>query len=375
MSDAAQAEPQAQQLPIENLRVAQPADTLGQTPHEPKVRPWELELLLSGALVFSLLPLPGQVDAWYAHVGPTLDTGWFLAANIVWIYGKLALYAVICGFAAHLAVRTYWVAVIGLEAVFPAGIRWENTRYGPIMREVLQESTPPLQGMIDRADKVASTVFAAGLMITLVFVFALLGGGTVALLSYLVGAMAFGPIGAAVVMEMVVFAMVVPVLVGYWLDRSRGDRLAPGGRAIRFVRTVGRISSMGRFALFRPLMLILQTNLSHWKRYRTAMLVMVLGGALLATGKATAIFHADGYHYLPDAGGALSVDPSAYEDQRDPDQVVAKLPSIQSDMIRDPYVRLFVPYRPVLYNDVIASRCPGVRQRPSTAAGEEAVLA
>jgi hypothetical protein len=30
-------------------------------------------------------------------------------------------------------------------------------------------------------------------------------------------------------------------------------------------------------------------------------------------------------------------------------------------MVRDPYVRLFIPYRPKRHNDLIAQRCPAVR--------------
>src|SRR4051812_12543861 len=153
---------------------APPASTLGQTPHEPTIRPWELELLISGALVFSMMQLPGQVDRWFDHLAPGLDGGAAMAARLAWLYVKVALYAVTGGFVLHLAIRAYWVGVIGLEAVFPGGIAWEKTRAGPIMRDVQRRSTPPLQSLIDGADRLASLVFASGFIVAMLFGFSML---------------------------------------------------------------------------------------------------------------------------------------------------------------------------------------------------------
>ena len=367
---------------------AEPASTLGQTPHEPKVRPWELELLISGALVFSMAQLPGQVDVWYQHLAPSLDGGFASAALLVWIYVKMALYAVVLGFGLHLAIRAYWVGVIGLEAVFPRGIAWEKTRSGPIMREVQRQHTPTLQALIDGADRLASLVFATGLTLSLLFAFSLAMVGVFSLLVYgTVGLFADGVV-AGVLVEVVILLTFAPMLVATLIDRRSGDTLDPDGRTARAIRAVGRgAMKVTRFALFQPLMLTILTNLRGQRRVSALFVLLAAGGVLFAgrdrlfTGRALT----DRYTYLPDNPGRLGVDPRFYEDKRGEDEVIYDVPSIQSDMVRDPYVRLFIPYRPRRHNELMAHGCGVPRPRaprlaprpshPATEAADSAVLA
>lgn len=65
--------------------------------------------------------------------------------------------------------------------------------------------------------------------------------------------------------------------------------------------------------------------------------------------------------YLPDAEGAFGIRPGFYESQRHPDDVYDRLPSIQSDVVRDPYLKLFIPYAPLRHGEAFAEQCPGVR--------------
>ncbi|MFL5542802.1 MAG: hypothetical protein ACJ8J0_27725, partial [Longimicrobiaceae bacterium] len=60
--------------------------TLGQTPHEPRVRPWELELLISGALVFGMMQLPGRLDAWFDRLEPGLGGNLVSMAFVAALY-------------------------------------------------------------------------------------------------------------------------------------------------------------------------------------------------------------------------------------------------------------------------------------------------
>ncbi|HEX7183062.1 MAG TPA: hypothetical protein VF756_14565 [Thermoanaerobaculia bacterium] len=55
--------------------------------------------------------------------------------------------------------------------------------------------------------------------------------------------------------------------------------------------------------------------------------------------------------------------PTYYEDQRPEGEVFRVAPSIQSDVIRDPYVKLFIPYFPERYDPVVESQCPEVRRQ------------
>jgi len=356
------------QIAIEKLHVADPEppppppSTLGQTPHEPTVRPWELELLISGALVFSLIQLPGQLDAWYNGLRPTLDTGWLMAVAMAWFYVKMALYALVGGFILHMGIRGYWVGVIGIEAVFPNGIRWERMRSGPIMREISRARTPSLQSLIDRADRLASMIFGGAFGLALMFVYSLSVGGFLVL-----GAVALSrwavddPVVAIMIMEGVLFLFLGPLLIAGMVDRRFGDRLDPDGLPARIIRRIGLLSTrLSPSALFTPLLFTLLTNLRA-RRHSTILLLIVTGFMAVVMGKdilfSSGAIRTDGYALLPD-GGAMSVRPGFYADQRGGDPDDAKLPEIQADMVRDPYVRLFIPYAPRRHPTLIRRRCP-----------------
>jgi hypothetical protein len=362
-----------------------PASTLGQTPHEPKVRPWELELLISGALVFSMIQLPGQVDAWFDHVSPGLDGGAAMAARFAWLYVKVALYAVTGGFVLHLAIRAYWVGVIGLEAVFPGGIVWEKTRSGPIMRDVQRRFTPSLQSLIDGADRLASLVFVSGFTVAILFGFSMLLVGGISFLMYGVAGMALDSTASAVALDTLLLLLFGPLFAAMLVDRKYGDRLDPAGRAARTIRGIAKGSmSVMRYTLFQPLLLTILTNLRSQRRGIVLFVLLAVAGIAMAardklwSGRELS----DGYVYLPDEPGRLGVEPQFYEDKRAEGEVVPDIPSIQSDMVRDPYVRLFIPYRPRRHNELVARRCGrgaaadslASIPRPVTEAGEAAVL-
>ncbi|HYH79455.1 MAG TPA: hypothetical protein VEX86_06650 [Longimicrobium sp.] len=384
------------QIAIDNLHVADPEppqretpqpepaqtvpSTLGQTPHEPTVRPWELELLISGALVFSLMQLPGQVDAWFNATAPQLAGGGYLAAFMGWFYVKMALYALVGGFVLHLSVRGYWVGVIGIEAVFPHGIRWDRTRSGPIFRQVQCERTPSLQSLIDGADRFASMVFGATFAGAMFFGFSLVMAALMIGLSFLVGLVVPGAAGGSLALNLICLLIALPGVVASVVDRRMGDRLDPGGRPARIIRRValayGRVSGM---ALFMPLVLTLVTNL--YERRRGVVMIVLIPAAFMTfffvkdVMLGRGMIQADGYAFLPDKAGVLAVEPAFYADQRAGEPGDVSLPQIQSSMVRDPYVRLFIPYRPRRHNDLIARDCPGVNAREAQAGTRsEAVL-
>jgi hypothetical protein len=387
------APPPAQSLPLVDLHIADPPpppSTLGQTPHEPKVRPWELELLISGALVFSMLQLPGQLDVWFNGLSPRLDSSGFVFVFLVWYYAKLAVYALAGGFSVHLAVRGYWVGVIGLEAVFPHGVKWENSSGGPIVREVQRRRIPTLQAVIDGADRFASLVFAGAFTLALLLAWALVIGSAAMVLAVIVARAFFTPDKAPLVMQGMLAILVGPMLLATLVDKKLGHRLPPDGRAARMIRGISTVfSRMQTAAFFLPLMMTLVTNLRGRRGTRVAMTALAVGGTLFVLRGLlmdNGVVHGDQYAWLPDEPGALGVERGFYEDRRGDGAGYDDLPSIQSDMVRDPYVRLFVPYRPRRHNALIWERCPGVRAvlptpgllraaRPVTDAAERAVLA
>jgi len=346
------------------------AGTLGQTPHEPNVRPWELELLISGAVVFALLQLPGQVDAWYERLRPTLAEVGSGGISMLYLYVKLILYTLIGSFLLHLAIRAYWVGMIGLESAFPAGIRWERTQLGPVGRQVQQRRIPSLQAFIDRADRAASVVFGMGLTSALLFLLSIVLGGLAWGAALAVSRVFFGGRHMNGVLLALGLLVSVPQMLLSVVDRRLEGRVAPGSRRWRALeRAYSWLYVVQGSALFAPAMLTLFSNFGRRRAVPVFVAVMyslvafaLVKDVLVARGRVSA----DAYLFVPENPGRLGVEADYYEDKRGAGEVVT-LPSIQSDVVREPYVRLFIPYAPGVHNQLLPRRCPGVR--PFTGGG------
>lgn len=214
--------------------------------HEPAVRPWELELLISLSLVFGLMQLPSQVDPLFTRMMPQVDGGMRVAVMAGYQLVKLPLYLMIAAFLLHLAVRAYWVGLIGLEAVFPGGVRWDELRYGPVTKELQRERIVSLQPMIDRADRFGSIIFSTSfaLLVTLfvsAMVAAVAGG-----IAFLISTAFFGGEHLfRMFATLMGLALVPPILVAA-ADKSFGAKLpegSPGRRLLRWGALLGFYTS------------------------------------------------------------------------------------------------------------------------------------
>jgi hypothetical protein len=335
------------------------------SPHEPAVRPWELELLISGAVVFSLLQLPSLVDDWFAGVQAHLAGRAYFGAFMLYTYVKLIVYTLIACFVTHLGMRAYWVGLIGLESVFPHGVRWDNSSYGPVMTEVYREKIGRLQPRIDAADRFCSILFPLAFTVVALFVFSILILGIGASLAFGVSRLLFG--GRYFEPAFVgVFSLAAVIPIGAWIaDRVLGARVERGGRGHRMLRRASLAAYyVNAMPIYGTTFMTLISNVRKGARYPAMYALMALlfgfffvkdiflGQGLVTTGD---------HLYLPDQAGVFGIEAESYEDQREPGEVYARTPSIQSDVIRDPYVKLFIPYMPVRHGEAFAERCQGVR--------------
>lgn len=328
---------------------------------------WEIELLISGALVFSLLQLPDALDALHERQEPRLSTNWSTILFLGYVYIKAAALALVGTFIAHLATRGYWVAVVGLRSVYPHGVRWDELRHGPSYLAEARASTPTLTQLIDRADNLASLIFAFGMLLvlmTLVSVLYLVP--TLAITLLLAWIMGLGTNWHSLFWG-VFAAMLAPLVIAYTLDATLGRRLKPGHwlqRALRwFYRGYSRLLPS---RLTNGMMLTFTSNvgrhrgvimlvLSLW-----AVVAVVLFSALMARG----VVAIDNYEFVPRALGEHMLDDRHYASMRRETRRYSTLPFIQSDVVTEPYVRLFIPYDPNRHGHAIRTRCPEVGTRP-----------
>ncbi len=319
---------------------------------------WEMELLISGATVFSLLQLPAPVYRFLSNAGEMQDESVYQAIKIFSLYVQFSLWILIITFVLHLFMRGYWIALVGMNSVFPKGMQWEKlTGYGPIYKKNLEKNRPDMSELIDVADNRATIVFALGFGIAL----------TMILLSFFMGLvisilLAMQMFGANTKSDEIIFILIAafmsPYLFVYIIDKYFGDKLINGKIGAVFEKIFGFYNDIG-FGRSNFLINLYRTNQSRRKAYLMLALLAVLGGV---SGIFLRSHNLDSgaYAALPSSTRAAGLEAPVnyYASFRQQSDSLPPQPYIESPVSSGLYLRLFVPYVPRHYNNVLRQQCP-----------------
>lgn len=334
-------------------------------------RTHEVELLISGALVFGLLQVPGYIESTFMGWVTRLEGLTMTAVIYLFVYSELLAYSLLGTFILHLCLRGYWVALLGLESVWPEGWNAEKLKFGPHGRLEAARMFKPLSESIDKADDRASLLFAAGTVLVTVFVFSLV----MMLVSIAIGAglswATDGRVPGATAFFAAFGLFLVVTVILTLVDRKFGTRISadsPGGR--RFVAALRASMWLSPARFTGPVQFVFQTHVGE-RRLGAAigvaagvMAVVLLGGMVWRFG----LFRIDGWRYFDDSPTAAAYfDPRYYRDS----QAVRDglLPSIDAEVITGPYIKLYLPYRPRRHNPLLDTRCPQPTDAPAQCVG------
>ncbi len=324
---------------------------------------WELELFLSGAFVFATFQLPGLIEALFRRLQPhASDTSGVVLFTIA-LYAKAIAFTLIATFMMHLIARGYWVALLGVQSVFPRGIKWEEAKIGPIARDLYRQKIPDLGRAIARLDNFCSLVFSAGLLIVILFVYSTMMGGSLAAIAYLL-ALAFnhGQKISGFFWPLMALFVFIP-LSATLIDKKYGETMSRESRGYRVISGMLRFAyAINLMRLLGPMMWTIITNVG---RTRAIALLYVALGALIMLSAVDRLVQGDrlsmnSYDFFA-ASRDHGVRYQYYENQREEGETYSRVPSIQSDIIRDPYVKLFVPFSPPRHNAAVARTCPTLK--------------
>ncbi|MBD9370426.1 hypothetical protein [Xanthomonas sp. XNM01] len=340
----------------------------------------ELELLISGLLAFALLTVPSRLfDAWArndVHVEGALAQGLQFAFTI----GVGFSYSLGLAFVVHLAIRGYWVGLVGLKSTFPAGIQWERLPLmGSVARGFYREMVGDLGEVIDRVDRTASILFAMTILIALTIAWSGLLGLLLMIPSTALSLLfddgdriAFIAFGVLYVLFMV--SSVTMIALDKLVTRRERAR-RPSPLLARSVRVLLRVLTLVvPQRLIVPVQFTLQSNLGN--RGFTAVYLIVLMAALLIGAvhivNSLRFSMLSRYEVLTTEAVEHGMLSAHYESMRSPDDVMLRYPMITADRIAETHLRLFIPHRPRLDNDLARERCPGLDHGRNTAEGAEA---
>jgi hypothetical protein len=336
----------------------------------------ELELIISSLTIFALLSLPGWLFDKIAGAYTHLSTSLAIASNAGTTLLSGTCYGLAACFIVHLMARAYWVGLIGLRTVFPAGINWSKTPgIGPLSRQYYRDTLPDLDTVIQNTDRLASSLFAVISMLTL----SMLWFGTilVAILvtSGAVGAR-FGHTNSGVTLgSLVLLALFVGIpLLLYFLDAqlaARVPRLRDHRVYAGFVRLLRRIAGLAYpQRLVLPVQLTLQSNTRPAVFFAALVLSIIVIFAIGSTRAAVSTnFTLSGeFTYLDTAVVREGFSSTYYEDMPGPLDRLRGWPRIDSFSQGGAFVSLFLPYQPLRDNLVLDELCGSAELAPDPVA-------
>lgn len=338
---------------------------------------WDMELLVSAASVFTLVQAPGWLDQLYFAAQPRLDMAWDILFRILYTYGKLGLLMLAVAFALHLVMRAYWIGLVGMNSIYPDGVRWENLRLGPLRRRFAQAHLVPMDDRIERADNRSSIVFALGISMAQVMVALLM----LVVLSYFAAyglAEAFGWTWLFPREFMLIIVVIaVPYALAYGADRAWGATLAPQAPLARAINAVyAAYHRLGYSRISNPSLQLLQSNVGE----RSYFVISTLAIALCFVIAVVQVELQSGAPALGDyarwpaagEGRADSLVVAHYRDQRGTGDVL--VPTIDSAFPRGGYLTLVVPFNPRRHPRQLERTCPADWRAPESPARRKALL-
>lgn len=325
----------------------------------------ELELIISSLTIFALFSLPGwlfdRIANSYTHLSTSLAIAGIAGTTLV---AGISYVLAVC-FVVHLMARAYWVGLIGLRTVFPEGINWRKTPgLGPLSRQYYRDTLPNLDAVIQKTDRLASSLFAVISMLTL----GMLWFGTILIVTLVVSGLIgarFGltntgiGIGTAVILA--VF-LGVPLLL-YVLDAqlaSRVPRLRDSRfvtSLVRFLRRVAGLAYPQRLVL--PVQLTLQSN-TRPIVFVVALAISVVTIVAIGNMRAAAWQNftlSSEFTYLDTAQVQDGFRSTYYEDMSNPIDRLRGWPRVDSFNQGGSFVRLFLPYQPLRDNLLLDEFC------------------
>lgn len=320
----------------------------------------EMELLISAALVFALLQLPSALDEWWWSTSVHIAGSAFFSVFLFYYVGKLVAYGLIVAISAHFLLRGFWVAIMSLRSVYPA-IDRDKLDQGTIYRRFYEERLLSLQEIEDRVDRVAASIFAFVFLFLLLFLMMAVWAAGAWGVAFAIAKITGNPaVTGPIVIGMFVLYLGLASFVAL-VDKISKKRPVPE----RWERAALRVQRWMYYVtfnfLYAPVFFTFASNTSRRRMsiLLVAFLYSMIGVFMVSIFHTRGVIGFDSYSYYPAQAREQQLRAIHYDNLRN-EELPSIEPAIQSEMIDDPYLRLFIPYDAREDNERIRALCPEV---------------
>ncbi len=331
---------------------------------------WNLELIISGAAIFLVSYLPALVDKalWYylENLAAEPDLTKSTLPILAYSFFKVIAWLLIGTFVVHFILRAFWVGLVGLHAVYPAGIRYDQLpMQTDFSREMGQQNFGQFTDYIHRIDRLSNQIFS---------------------FAFLIALMSFG----ISTLYLIIFIFTQPNILQEWLGGSKtrtviffvlfmGLSLLPAAMQILMRRpNLAQKPGLRKFAtlvfqhapglllpgIYRPLSylnLIYTSNVPRKRLWTVLFTVffLVMGSIFWVFIKVNMELRGRNIlasqEFIVRNNSANKLFSNQYDNLRQPDDFMPTV-SLTSDVVEGPVLRVFVSYRKWL-DASIARQC------------------
>ncbi|WP_428665105.1 hypothetical protein [Runella sp.] len=325
---------------------------------------WNLEFVVSGAAIFSTSFLPELTDqaiaSYFENYQLTNDLPDQLFPILAYSFAKSSTYLLIITFVSHFILRAFWIALVGLRAVFPQGINFENIpNTNKELAEIYKKKFGSLDGFIVRLDKICSQIFSIAfvlvlfsLMLALLYVVIFLG--TVGVRTYFPELYTKAkPIFMAIALAIAVVSMLIFLLSSK--EKYREHPLV--GKLYKHFIQKSTWLYMGMYKPIQYINFTFGSNLPRKKYFRAIALIGFLFFGVSIFIYTLKLLDHNGLPYLESrnfysSGSAEHQLIANYYDNLRQEGERIVIAGIQSDVIEEPFVKLFITYNKGLDADL-----------------------
>lgn len=307
---------------------------------------WEMELLITGFVVLGLFQIPDFLDTlkdilFLKISGSSIFKSLiiFVPIRIIYIGVKIMTINLII----LLLLRGFWIGMIGLNSAFPDGINFAKLSFSKKFSDYLQKKSIDAEKIIINLDNICSSIFALSFLIF--FITISLGLYTIQLqilTSLMLWTNQFNSVLEKIFLFLVLFYLIAGLLkLIDFLSVGKLKKIRKKWWLKIYFPISHYISYVTLAFIYRPIYYLLVSNFSK-KIFKIVLLLYMLitVGMFFGFTYNSAIYYPDKtfpqHHLFPDF----------YQNQKfkDNKNEIIKVPLIQSDIIKNDFVKLFIPY-------------------------------
>ncbi|MDN5200964.1 hypothetical protein QQ008_06320 [Fulvivirgaceae bacterium BMA10] len=326
---------------------------------------WEPEIFISGIIIFSLFQIPEYLEKYRLHIRREVDIG--NNVDLVFAFVDVGLYWLIFGFVFHLFTRGIWGSLIGLSYVFPEGVVASKIKYQPKFQKRV-DAIPSLEESINKLEKLSSSIFSISFLLFMCMIATCIW--FLFLMAVLVTYFKIFGIEDQTAIGLIILVYLIGSVIYLFDFISLGLLKKSKTIAAIFYPIHWFFSRLALSGLYRH---VYYTYLSHFKKWKlvTSILVYIGISGFGAVWSVMSAVSQSGSLYsnieLFSTRNGYYTNGSNYDDQAG---LITMEASIQSDMIKDDILRLFVVHQ-YKYEEIFIIDSCNYEQRKDSLKGNE----